>query len=150
MACSKNNSTPADNNNNANNTGTNTQLNKTSAISVFINKAPMQVTSIDYNRGDGFFKFTAQNKLQKVDVNCFYFYQPNWGNYQYEDSVNYSIRPDSLSAWNGRHANKWGDVNFECCEGPLTNPDVKGNFYGDFGLGKDSLVITGNFELLFK
>jgi len=123
---------------------------KSSAISVLINNQPMLVTLINYNRSSGSFNFTAQNDLQKVDASCFYFYQQSWASYMYSDSINYSTRADTLSGWYTRRAQAYGEVYFDCCTAPLNGPEITGNYKGNFSLGKDSLVITGNFDLLFK
>jgi len=146
-ACHKDSGTPNNNSPAGVSTGTPT---KQSNISVVINDQPIQVTNISYNRSGGSFNFTAQNSLQKVDVNCFHFYEQSWASFMYSDSIIYSTRPDSVTAWYSRTAINGGDVYFDCCTAPLQDPDITGNYYGNFKLGKDSLVIKGDFDLLFK
>ncbi len=120
-----------------------------SAITVFVNHAAMPVTAIKFNRSTGSFNFSAQNKLQKVDVNCFWFYQQSRWSFQYSDSINYSVRPDTLSDWYTRRAITWGDVYFDCCDAPLTDSLVEGGYSANFGTAKDSLIIDGRFHLVF-
>lgn len=148
-ACSKNSDTP--NNNTTTGTSTGGTQTKQSAISVLINNQPMAVSSIDFNRNGGSFNFTAQNALQKVDVTCFHFYEQSWASFMYSDSIVYSTRPDSLSAWNSTTApNNANDVYFNCCTAPLQDPDISGTYNANFNVGKGALEIKGDFDLLFK
>jgi len=149
-ACNKNSSEPVNSANTATNNPLTARPNKTSAVSVSINNACMQVTSINFNRGSSTFNFSVENKLQKIDVNCFWFYQQNWASYQYSDSINYSVRTDTLSPWTTQRATGYGNVYFDCCTLYLTAPEVSGEYNGNFSLGKDKLAITGKFDLLFK
>ena len=121
----------------------------TSFITASVNGSAMKVTSIQYNRSSGSFNFTAQNDVQKVDVRCFHFYEPNRWNFQYSDSINYSKREDVLSSWVTTRAINWGDVNFNCCGGPLEDSIISGNYSGKFSFGEDEFKIEGNFHLLF-
>ena len=118
-------------------------------ITVIINRNSMQVTAIHYDRSTGSFNFTAQNKLQKVDVYCFHFYQSSGFNYQFSDSINYSVRQDTLSTWYTRRATNWGDVFFDCCQGPLTDKIITGNFSALFDNDESKLTLNGNFRLIF-
>ena len=121
----------------------------TSFITASVNGSAMKVTRIQYNRSSGSFNFTAQNDLQKVDVRCFHFYEPNRWNFQYSDSINYSKREDVLSTWVTTRAINWGDVYFNCCGGPLEDSVISGNYSGKFSFGEDEFKVEGNFHLLF-
>ena len=145
-ACNKNETVPAGDTG-SNNTGS---QNNTPAISVFVNDSPINVNSITYGRSSSTFNFSAQNNLQKVDVKCFWFYQQNWGNFQYSDSINYSERADTDSKWNTIRAIGYGNVHFDCCSAPLTDHSVSGNYSGIFLDGKIDLTVNGKFQLLFK
>lgn len=124
---------------------------KLSSISVFVNGNPLNITSIKYDRSSSTFNFTAQNLFQRVDVYCFRFYESSRWNYQYQDSINYSVRADSLSDWLTTRANNWGSVYFDCCYAPLEDSVVTGEFSGLFSLeGKDDFTVGGNFHLVFK
>ncbi|PWT97337.1 MAG: hypothetical protein C5B52_14060 [Bacteroidetes bacterium] len=141
------------NNNSSNNSHDNSIRNnvKPSSITVSINGDPMKVTSISYDRSSSTFNLSAQNSLQKVDVYCFHIYGSSGLNYQYQDSLNYSVRDDSLSAWYTTRATNYGRVDFDCCAFPVADSIVAGNFSGLFALeGKDDLSVVGNFYLVFK
>ena len=153
LACGKQTSNPSGNTNNTNNaqTGSGASTAGTNSfISVFVNKDSIPVTSIHYNRGGSYFNFSAENPTQKLDVYCFWFYQQSGFNYQFSDSINYSTRPDSNSAWLTTRATNWGTVNFDCCLGPLTDSPVSGDYSGDFTTGKMPLTVHGKFRLVFN
>jgi hypothetical protein len=160
VACSKQSATPGNTTPGSGSTG-NTQS-RTPTISVALNNTPMTVTGISYNRSGstyGDFNFSAWNPLQKVDVYCFWFYEQSGFDYQFSDSINYSTRPDTLTAWTTTRASNWGDVNFDCCVAPLQDSVIPGEYSGNFVVGNASggksagtgqgLTITGNFYLLF-
>jgi len=132
------------------------------SISVAVNGTPIAVTGISYDRSgstDGDFNFSAWNPLQRVDVYCFWFYEQSGYNYQFSDSINYSTRPDTLTAWTTTRATNWGQVNFDCCVAPLADSVIPGEYSGNFlpanaaneksVTGTQGLTITGNFYLLF-
>ena len=123
---------------------------KPSGITVRLNDSAINVTHIEYNRSSGSFDFTAGNSLKQVDVKCFWFYQQSWGNYQYSDSINYSWRTDSLLPWQTIRAINYGNVSFDCCTAPLTDPLVSGNYSGQLSFGKSNLTVSGTFRLHFK
>jgi hypothetical protein len=151
LACNKNSIPPTNSGTTTHNIAdTGKEGDYPSTITVLINGAPMQVTSIGYNRGDGFFNFSAMNSLQKVDVNCFWFYQQSRWSFQYSDSINYSTRPDSLTQWQSIRASNYGTVNFDCCDAPLTDSLVEGEYAGTFLQGKATLNIGGDFHLVFQ
>ena len=149
-ACSKENANPEYNNNNTS-TGTSSNTHTdSSTITVFINDAPMDVTTIEYNRSGSTFNFLARNSFQKLEVNCFYFYQQSGFNYMYSDSITYATRSDSLADWNTITAKPAADtVEFNCCIAPLTDKVVKGNYGAGFSSGKDELKVRGSFNLKF-
>ena len=118
-----------------------------SSITVTVNDATMQVTSIHYSRGGAEFDFSAQNSLQKVDVYCFHFYGQSGFNYQYSDSIKYCIRPDTLTSWYAKRAIDWGHVDFNCCAFPLADARIEGSFSGDFSNDKKPLTVKGTFIL---
>lgn len=68
----------------------------------------------------------------------------------FSDSITYSTRPDTLTAWYTRRANNWGTVDFAAVYAPLTDSLVKGTYSGDFTEGKEPLTISGDFYLVFK
>ena len=153
LSCGKQTSSPSGNTNNTNHTQTGNGGSPAatgSFISVFVNKDSIPVTSIHYNRGGSYFNFSAENPNKKVDVYCFWFYQQSGFNYQYSDSINYSTRPDTASAWFTTSAINGGTVNFDCCMGPLTDSPVSGDYSGDFSTGKTPLTVHGKFWLVFK
>jgi hypothetical protein len=134
----------------------------TASVSFQVNGSPVAVTGISYNRAGstaGTFDFSAWNALQRVDVYCFCFYEQSGFNYQFSDSINYSTRPDTFSAWTSVRAINWGTVNFECCVAPLQDTVIPGEYSGNFatgnpGLSKNpgdlaDLTVSGNFNLLF-
>ncbi|RTL61062.1 MAG: hypothetical protein EKK37_02590 [Sphingobacteriales bacterium] len=151
-ACSKQNTTSG----NANpSTGNHPAANgsatpASSNITVYVNNEAVPVTSISFDRSSSTFNFSAQNAVKKVDVKCFWFYQQSGFNYQYSDSINYSYRTDTLSGWNTIRAINYGDVYFDCCQGPLTDKLITGNYSGNFGSGDIPFTVKGNFSLLFK
>jgi hypothetical protein len=124
---------------------------KPSSITVLIDGTPIPVTSVDFSRTDGSLHFSAGNQLQRVDGYCFWFYGTSGFNYQYSDSLNYSTRPDSLSAWDTRRAISYGDVCFDCCSFPVKDSVVDGRYSGKFGSsGKEpGLTVSGVFHLLY-
>jgi hypothetical protein len=132
------------------------------SVSFLVNGNPLVVTSITYDRSGsttGSFNFSAWSALQRVDVYCFSFNEQSGFNYQFSDSINYSTRPDSLSAWTTARAVNWGSVSFDCCVAPLTDTVITGEYSGNFanaGSGPDKnlsnvqgLTVSGNFNLLF-
>jgi hypothetical protein len=132
------------------------------SVSLLVNGNPLPVTGISYNRTGGTtgtFNFSAWNVLQRVDVYCFSFYEQSGFNDQFSDSINYSTRPDSITAWTTVRAINSGNVSFDCCAAPLTDSVVPGEYSGNFangnpGLGKNpgdppGLTVSGNFNLLF-
>lgn len=149
-ACSKENANPQYNNNNTP-IGTSANTYKdSSTITVFINDTPITVTTIDYNRSGGSINFMARNSFQKLEVNCFHFYQQSGFNYMYSDSITYATRSDSLAEWNTITAKPAADtVEFNCCIAPLTDKIVKGNYGAGFSSGKSGLNVRGNFNLKF-
>jgi hypothetical protein len=128
------------------------------------------VTGISYDRTGsttgttssttGTFNFSAWNALQRVDVYCFSFYEQSGFNYQFSDSINYSSRPDSLTAWTTVRAANWGTVTFDCCVAPLTDSAIAGDYSGNFASANpdfskntgnvQDLTVSGNFNLLFN
>ena len=151
IACNKETATT----NNSSNPGSTTQndgsaSNHTSTISFFINDEPVAVTAISYDRSGSTFNFTAGNSLKKAEVRCFWFYQQSGFNFQFSDSINYCYRADTLSNWSSIRAINYGNVNFDCCEGPLTDSPIEGDYSGDFADGKNTLKINGSFKLFFK
>jgi len=124
---------------------------KPSSITVLVDGVAIPVTSIDFSRTDASLRFSAGNQLQRVDGYCFWFYGTSGFNYQYSDSLNYSTRPDSLSAWDTRRAVSYGDICFDCCSFPVKDSVVDGNYSGKFGSsGKEpGLTVSGVFHLLF-
>jgi hypothetical protein len=120
-----------------------------SFVTVSLDNVPMQVTAINYNRTGGNINLSAFNPLQKVDVYCFWFYEQSGFNYQFSDSINYSTRPDTLTAWSSTRATDWGGVSFDCCTAPLKDSLITGNYSGTFSLAKKPLIISGNFYLHF-
>lgn len=150
-ACNKNSNSPSNSNNGNSNNGVGaTPVSPTSAISVNINDKPMLVTGVSFNRNSGSFNFTAENSLQKVDFYCYHFYEPNWANYMYSDSINYSYRVDSVADWNTITAKRIDGIYFNCCAAPLIDPAVDGYYKADFYNGKENFIITGNFNGYFK
>ncbi len=143
---------PPDTTNTPNGNGSNPRqpLTNPSNITVLLNDSAIKVTHIDYNRSSASFNFIAGNSLKQVDVKCFWFYQQNWGNYQYSDSINYSWRTDSLLPWHTIRAINYGNVSFDCCMAPLTDSLVSGNYSGQLSSGKSNLTVSGTFRLLFK
>lgn len=124
---------------------------KLSSISILINGTPLGVTSINYNRSNSTFNFTAQNNLQKVDAYCYRFYENSRWSFQHQDSINYSERKDTVSAWNTQTAANWGSVYFDCCYAPLADSLVAGEYSGIFSLeGEEDMNIAGNFHLIFR
>lgn len=155
FACSKHDGdpgVPATGSNNGGNTSQNLPAAvKPSSITVLVDGVPIPVTLIDFSRTDGSFRFSAGNQLQRVDAYCFWFYGTSGLNYQYSDSLNYSTRPDSLSAWNTIRAVNYGDVQFDCCSFPVKDSVVDGSYSGKFGTGKErELTVNGVFHLLFR
>jgi hypothetical protein len=151
-ACTKQDPAPAApvTNGPAPGSGSNNKVNNSpSDISVSIDNTPMAVTAVSYDRSSGTFNFSAWNKLQKVDVYCFWFYQQSRWNYQYSDSINYSTRPDTVTNWTTTRAIDWGEVYFDCCQAPLTDTLITGTYSGNFLNGKQGLTIKGDFHLLF-
>lgn len=134
--------------NSSSTTGNNSQP-RLASISVFINSNPMKVTGISYNRSTSTVNFSAWNSLQRVDAYCFWFYGTSGFNYQYSDSITYSSRPDTLSAWTTIRATNWGDVSFDCCMAPWKDSPVSGADTAFFAMGERSLAISGNFYLPF-
>jgi len=133
-----------------------------SSVSFLVNGSPLAVTGITYDRTGsttGTFSFSAWNALQRVDIYCFSFYEQSGFNYQFSDSINYSTRPDSLTAWTTSHAVNWGTVNFDCCAAPLTDSVIPGDYSGSFASDNPDLIknqsnvqgltVSGNFNLLF-
>lgn len=153
-ACSKESTNPATTNNyNNNNTSSGTQTSTpvdAAGITVLINGNPMTVTTIDYNRSGSTFNFLARNSYQKLEVNCFHFYQQSGFNYMFSDSITYATRTDSSDAWNTMTAKPVYDtLEFNCCIAPLTDKVVKGDYGAGFSSGKDQLNVSGNFNLKF-
>lgn len=150
-ACSKNGNSPSNNTNST--SGTNSgavPVSPKSAITVNINEKPMLVTGVSFNRSSGTFNFTAENSLQKVDFYCYHFYEPNWANYMYSDSINYSSRNNSLADWNTITAKRIDGIYFNCCAAPLIDAAVDGYYKADFYNGKEDFIITGDFKGYFK
>lgn len=154
FACSKHDGdpgAPAPGGNNSGNISQNPAAAvKPSSITVLVDGVPIPVTSIDFSRTDASLRFSAGNQLQRVDGYCFWFYGTSGLNYQYSDSLNYSTRSDSLSAWNTRRAISYGYVYFDCCSFPVRDSVVDGTYSGKFGTGKEpELTVSGVFHLLF-
>jgi hypothetical protein len=132
------------------------------SVSFLVNGNPLAVTGITYDRTGsttGTFNYSAWNALQRVDVFCFSFYEQSGFNYQFSDSINYSTRPDSLTAWTTTRAVNSGTVTFDCCVAPLADTVIAGAYSGNFtstnsGVDKNlsnaqALTVSGNFNLLF-
>ncbi len=119
------------------------------SISVFINNTPMTVTGISYTRAGNTVNFSAWNSLQKVDAYTFWFYGTSGFDYQYSDSINYSTRPDSLSAWSTIRASGGGEVYYDCCMAPWKDSPVSGVDTAIISQGKENTTITGRFYLPF-
>ena len=132
------------------------------SVSFLVNGNPLAVTGITYDRTGsttGTFNFSAWNALQRVDVFCFSFYEQSGFNYQFSDSINYSTRPDSLTAWTTTRAVNSGTVTFDCCVAPLADTVIAGEYSGNFtsassGVDKNlsnaqALTVSGSFNLLF-
>ena len=122
---------------------------KPSSITVLVDGAPITVNFIDFSRAGSSLRFSAGNQLQRVDAYCFWFYGTSGLNYQYSDSINYSTRSDTLSAWNTRRAIDYGNVYFDCCSFPVKDSVVNGTYSGKFGTGKQDMTVSGVFHLLF-
>lgn len=152
FACSKQGDSPAastTDSNSSGNSGSTSSPVKPPSITVLVDGTPIPVTSINYSRTGSTFRFSAGNQLQRVDAYCFWFYGTSGFNYQYSDSLNYSTRMDSLSAWNTRTAIGYGDVYFGCCSFPVKDSAVDGTYSGKFSTGKTELTVNGAFHLLF-
>ena len=120
-----------------------------SSVTVLVDGVAIPVTAINFNRNTGNFNFSGGNKLQKVDVYCFWFYGTSGFNYQYSDSINYSTRADSTSAWNTIRAIDYGDVDFDCCSFPVKDSLVDGVYSGKFSNGKLELTVNGRFHYIY-
>jgi hypothetical protein len=133
------------------------------SVSFLVNSNPLVVTGISYDRTGsttGTLNFSAWNALQRIDVYCFSFNEQSGFNYQFSHSINYSTRPDSLTAWSTVRAVNWGTVTFDCCVAPLTDSVIAGDYSGNFAsanpyLSKNTgnaqdLTVSGNFNLLFN
>ena len=120
-----------------------------SKIRVFVNDVAIPVTSIHYNRSTGSFNFSAGNSLKKVDAKCFWFYQQSRWSYQYSDSITYATRPDTLTTWTTTTATNRGNVTFDCCNAPLTDSLVEGEYTGSFVSNKNNIIVKGDFHLVF-
>jgi hypothetical protein len=133
------------------------------SVSFLVNNNPLVVTGISYDRTGsttGTFNFSAWNALQRVDIYCFSFNEQSGFNYQFSDSINYSTRPDSLTAWTTVRAVNWGTVTFDCCVAPLTDSVISGDYSGNFASGNPDLsknagdmpglTVNGNFNLSFN
>jgi hypothetical protein len=168
FSCNKQSATPAGSNSNPYGPGATTGSSPQGAagpaasVSFLVNSNPLVVTSISYDRTGsttGTFNFSAWNALQRVDVYCFSFDEQSGFNYQFSDSINYSTRPDSLTAWTTVRAVNWGTVTFDCCVAPLTDSVISGVYSGNFASGNPDLsknpgnvpglAVNGNFYLLF-
>jgi hypothetical protein len=150
VACTKETDPVFPVNGNSSTTGNNNPPQpRLASISFFINNNPMRVTGIDYNRSNSTVNFSAWNSLQRVDAYCFWFYGTSGFNYQFSDSMTYSTRPDTLSAWTTIRATNWGDIRFDCCMAPWKDSPVSGLDTAIFAMNKQSLTITGNFYLPF-
>lgn len=124
--------------------------NDTSFIHVDINLMPMVVNAIYYNRSSSTVHLMAANGLQKVEVNTFHFWGTSGLNYQYQDSITYAFRKDTLSQWQMvRAPYNTSCVLYDCCALPTKDSPVKGTFKADFG-AESNLFIEGTFRLNFK
>jgi len=155
FACSKQGSNPVDSpagGNPANGGPTNGNsaggVKATSSITVLVDGVSIPVTAINFNRNTGNFNFSAGNKLQRVDVYCFWFYGTSGFNYQYSDSINYSTLSES-GVWFTNRAIDYGDVDFDCCSFPVKDSLVDGVYSGKFSTGKLELTVNGRFHYVY-
>ena len=125
-------------------------VNDTSFIHVAVNQISMDVKTIYYDRGSSTVHLMAANGLQKVEVNTFHFWGTSGLNYQYQDSITYAYRRDTLSQWQVvRAPYNTSGVMYDCCALPTKDSPVKGTFKADFGV-ESNLFIDCIFHLIFK